>query len=66
MSDSRPAAPTTAAPVDWSAHPAVLFDLDGVVTPTAEVHMRAWARMFNDFLAPVSYTHLTLPTIYSV
>lgn len=28
-----------------------LFDLDGVITPTAEVHMRAWARMFSDFLA---------------
>lgn len=26
---------------------AVLFDLDGVITPTAEVHMRAWARMFE-------------------
>lgn len=30
---------------------AVLFDLDGVLTPTAEVHMRAWARMFGAFLA---------------
>jgi beta-phosphoglucomutase family hydrolase len=30
---------------------AVLFDLDGVLTPTAEVHMRAWERMFSDFLA---------------
>ncbi len=37
-------------PVDWSDHAAVLFDLDGVVTPTAEVHMRAWAEMFNAFL----------------
>lgn len=27
-----------------------LFDLDGVITPTAEVHMRAWARMFQEFL----------------
>ena len=26
---------------------AVLFDLDGVITPTAEVHMRAWATMFE-------------------
>ncbi|WP_375389199.1 HAD family hydrolase [uncultured Amnibacterium sp.] len=26
---------------------AVLFDLDGVITPTAEVHMRAWSRMFT-------------------
>jgi beta-phosphoglucomutase family hydrolase len=30
---------------------AVLFDLDGVLTPTAEVHMRAWGRMFSEFLA---------------
>ena len=30
---------------------AVLFDLDGVLTPTAEVHMRAWGRMFSAFLA---------------
>ncbi len=28
---------------------AVLFDLDGVLTPTAEVHMRAWHRMFTDY-----------------
>ncbi|VXB82974.1 Beta-phosphoglucomutase family hydrolase [Nocardioides sp. AX2bis] len=34
----------------WSAHEAVLFDLDGVVTPTAEVHMRAWSHMFNAWL----------------
>ncbi|GAA2518247.1 HAD family hydrolase [Rarobacter incanus] len=26
---------------------AYLFDLDGVLTPTVEVHMRAWARMFG-------------------
>jgi beta-phosphoglucomutase family hydrolase len=26
---------------------AVLFDLDGVITPTAEVHMRAWSTMFT-------------------
>jgi beta-phosphoglucomutase family hydrolase len=30
---------------------AALFDLDGVLTPTAEVHMRAWSRMFNEYLA---------------
>ncbi|ROP77456.1 HAD superfamily hydrolase (TIGR01509 family)/beta-phosphoglucomutase family hydrolase [Frigoribacterium sp. PhB107] len=28
---------------------ALLFDLDGVLTPTAEVHMRAWSRLFNDW-----------------
>ncbi|MCW2815994.1 MAG: family hydrolase [Nocardioides sp.] len=36
--------------VDLTTYRAVLFDLDGVITPTAEVHMRAWAQMFNDFL----------------
>lgn len=28
---------------------AVLFDLDGVLTPTADVHMAAWRRMFTAF-----------------
>ena len=43
----------------WSDYDAVLFDLDGVVTPTAEVHMRAWAEMFNAFLAGVRRTRAT-------
>lgn len=30
---------------------AVLFDLDGVLTPTAELHMRAWERLFAPFSA---------------
>jgi haloacid dehalogenase superfamily, subfamily IA, variant 3 with third motif having DD or ED/beta-phosphoglucomutase family hydrolase len=30
---------------------AVLFDLDGVLTPTAEVHQRAWAKLFTGYLA---------------
>ncbi len=29
---------------------ACLFDLDGVLTKTAEVHARAWKRMFDEFL----------------
>lgn len=29
---------------------AVLFDLDGVLTSTAEQHFAAWKRMFDDFL----------------
>jgi beta-phosphoglucomutase family hydrolase len=41
---------SSAEPVEWSDYAAVLFDLDGVVTPTAEVHMRAWSEMFNEFL----------------
>ncbi|MBI2246101.1 MAG: beta-phosphoglucomutase family hydrolase [Nocardioides sp.] len=36
--------------MSWPRYDAVLFDLDGVVTPTAEVHMRAWSDMFNAFL----------------
>ena len=36
--------------IEWSNYSAVLFDLDGVLTPTAEVHQRAWTEMFNRFL----------------
>ncbi len=36
--------------MDLKGFEAVLFDLDGVLTPTAEVHMRAWQRMFSDYL----------------
>ena len=35
--------------VHWTDYDAALFDLDGVLTPTAEVHMSAWAQMFGDF-----------------
>lgn len=38
---------------DWGEHDAVLFDLDGVITPTAEVHERAWLELF----APFGATH---------
>ena len=37
--------------VDLDEFDTVLFDLDGVLTPTAEVHMRAWEKMFSDYLA---------------
>ena len=36
--------------MEWNNYQAVLFDLDGVITPTAEVHMLAWEEMFNSFL----------------
>jgi len=36
--------------VDWHEYDAALFDLDGVLTPTAEVHMQAWRQLFTDFL----------------
>lgn len=29
----------------------ILFDLDGVITPTADLHRAAWKTMFTDFLA---------------
>lgn len=29
----------------------ILFDLDGVLTPTAEVHMRAWQSVFDEVFA---------------
>jgi beta-phosphoglucomutase family hydrolase len=38
------------AQLNWDDYDAVLFDLDGVLTPTVEVHMRAWQHLFVDFL----------------
>jgi beta-phosphoglucomutase family hydrolase len=37
--------------VNWDDFDAALFDLDGVLTPTADVHMHAWDSMFNAYLA---------------
>lgn len=36
--------------MNWDVYDAALFDLDGVVTPTAEVHMHAWTAMFTEYL----------------
>ncbi|REJ05900.1 HAD family hydrolase [Microbacterium bovistercoris] len=36
---------------DLRAAAGILFDLDGVLTPTAEVHMRAWQAVFDDVFA---------------
>lgn len=36
---------------DLTDYDAVLFDLDGVLTPTAEVHMHAWQSMFTELFA---------------
>src|ERR1700709_1098326 len=30
---------------------AVLFDLDGVLTPTVDIHVTAWSRLFTPYLA---------------
>lgn len=32
--------------IDWTEFDAVLFDLDGVITPTADVHEKAWCQLF--------------------
>ncbi len=36
--------------LDWQRTSGVLFDLDGVITPTALVHERAWKALFDWFL----------------
>jgi len=33
----------------WEQAAGVLFDLDGVITPTAEIHEHAWAELFADY-----------------
>lgn len=35
--------------MDWAQFDAALFDLDGVLTPTADVHMRAWRETFTAY-----------------
>lgn len=45
-----PSRPLASEPIRWDEFQAVLFDLDGVLTPTAEVHERAWKQMFDEFL----------------
>jgi beta-phosphoglucomutase family hydrolase len=52
MTDA-PLRPLATEPIRWDTFDAVLFDLDGVLTPTAVVHERAWKHMFDEFLAGV-------------
>lgn len=35
----------------WPGYDAVLFDLDGVITRTVSLHVAAWKRLFDEFLA---------------
>ena len=46
-----------------------LFDLDGVVTRTAEVHAHAWKQLFDGFLAAhaggAGFTPFRLPDDYT-
>ncbi len=34
------------ASFDWRHYDGILFDLDGVITPTAEIHEHAWGQLF--------------------
>ena len=46
-----PNAEHAAVVTDLRALEAVIFDLDGVVTRTAELHADAWKRLFDEYLA---------------
>jgi beta-phosphoglucomutase family hydrolase len=48
--DKPQAAPSLAA-IDPIRFEAAVFDLDGVLTETAEIHAQAWKRLFDEFLA---------------
>lgn len=50
-SPDDPTQPVAPADVDLSRIRGYLFDLDGVLTPTAIVHMHAWSRLFTPYLA---------------
>lgn len=41
--------PRDAHDIDLDRYGAFLFDLDGVLTPTAEVHERAWSQLFAEY-----------------
>ena len=49
---ARPHRPTIRAVPPADAFDAILFDLDGVLTPTADIHQLAWKTMFDEFLVP--------------
>jgi beta-phosphoglucomutase family hydrolase len=42
---------SAAAPPQLEKYRAVLFDLDGVLTPTADIHMLAWRTLFTEVFA---------------
>ncbi|MFH5879624.1 HAD family hydrolase [Arthrobacter sp. NA-172] len=46
MTDTRATQKTA-----WTGATALLFDLDGVLTPTAVVHEQAWQELFDGYLA---------------
>ena len=49
--------------VDASRFDAVLFDLDGVLTATAQIHAASWKRTFDEFLAEWGDAHTVEHTV---
>lgn len=49
-----PREPSSSTSSIWVEFDAVLFDLDGVITPTADVHRRAWREVFEEVLPIVA------------
>jgi beta-phosphoglucomutase family hydrolase len=48
----------TASNFTWTDYEGVLFDLDGVITPTAEIHEHAWAELFAAYdFTQADYLH---------
>jgi beta-phosphoglucomutase family hydrolase len=45
----------TAPSAAWTGASALLFDLDGVLTPTAVVHEQAWQELFDGYLSETGH-----------
>lgn len=59
--DPKHESPNEPSTVRWHTFRAVLFDLDGVLTPTADVHRMAWKETFDAFLRYVGGGHASRP-----
>ena len=57
MSTERERSPVAGEPIEAPVIQAVLFDMDGVVTDTAEAHAAAWKRLFDDYLEQRAAAH---------
>jgi alpha,alpha-trehalose phosphorylase len=64
VSPSPTDAVSGALPQRWRDLRAVLFDLDGVLTPTAEVHRAAWSETFAAFFAAIGRQDALSPGDY--
>jgi beta-phosphoglucomutase family hydrolase len=51
MSENTATDQTVNSLTAWTGASAVLFDLDGVLTPTATVHEQAWQELFEGYLS---------------